>query len=121
MTIGGILLTLVTIRAFRRVKDGELRREGEGLYNFKEIKNVLGGAGIFGIVIIAGSLARAVSNMDGSIGLFFILFLCITIQYSVALALPEFILLIYGKFKFNSFIISRTNLRPNKKGKKVRF
>ncbi|WNF22745.1 hypothetical protein [Mesobacillus jeotgali] len=119
---GGILLLfLMTIRAFKRVKQGQLRKEGEGLYNIKETKNVLTGAGIFGIVMIAGSLSRAVSNMEGSIGMFFILFLCIILQYSIAIALPEFILLIYGKFKFKAFVISRRNPRSNKKRKADHF
>lgn len=119
---GGIfLLIMMTVRAFRRVKQGELKKEGEGLYNFKETKNYLTGAGLFGIVLIAGSLARSLSNLEGSIGMFFILFLCITIQYSVAIALPEFILLIYGKFKFKSFIIPPRNRQPNKKRRAARF
>jgi hypothetical protein len=121
MSGGVLLLILMTIRAFRRIKQGELRKEGQGLYNFKETKNVLTGAGIFGLVMIAGSLARSLSNMEGNIGMFFILFLCIILQYSISLALPEFILLIYGKFKFKSFIIARRNRRRTKKGKAVRF
>lgn len=121
MASGLVLLIIMTFRAFKRVKQGELRKEGEGLYNFKETKNILIGPGVFGLVMIAGSLSRAVSNMDGSIGMFFILFLCITLQYSIAIALPEFILLIYGKFKFKSFVISRRNPRSNKKRKADHF
>jgi len=121
MAGGILLLILMTVRAFKRAKQGELRKEGEGLYNFKETKNYLTGAGLFGIVMIAGTLARSISNMEGSIGLFFILFLCITIQYSVAIALPEFILLIYGKFKFNSFSVPPRNRQHNKKRKAARF
>jgi hypothetical protein len=36
MAGGFILLILMTFRAFRRVEQGELKKEGEGLYNFKE-------------------------------------------------------------------------------------
>jgi hypothetical protein len=117
MTSGLVLLIIMTFRAFKRVKQGELRKEGEGLYNFKETKNVLIGPGIFGLVMIAGSLARSLSNMEGNIGMFFILFLCIILQYSISLALPEFILLIYGKFKFESFVIARRNPHSKKKRK----
>lgn len=121
MAGGILLLILMTIRAFRRVKQGQLRKDGEGLYNFKETKNVLTGAGLFGIVMIAGTLARSISNMEGNIGMFFILFLCIILQYSIAIALPEFILLIYGKFKFKSFVLSRRNPRSKKKRKADHF
>ncbi|WP_079506462.1 hypothetical protein [Mesobacillus jeotgali] len=121
MTSGLVLLIITIIRAFKRVKQGELRKDGEGLYNFKQTKNVLIGPGIFGLVMIAGSLARSISNMEGNIGMYFILFLCITLQYSIAIALPEFILLIYGKFKFESFIVPQRSQHRNKKGKPVRF
>lgn len=103
------------------MEQGELKKEGEGLYNFKESQNLLIGPGIFGLVMIAGSLSRAVSNMDGSISMFYVLLLCIILQYSMAIAIPEFVLVIYGKFKFKSFIVPPRNRQRNKKRRAARF
>jgi hypothetical protein len=116
---GFVYLVISTIRAFRRAKQGELRKDGKGLYDFKNEKSYLSLPAIFGIVMIAGTLGRAVSGMEGSIGMFLILFLCVVIQYGVAMALPEFILLSYGKSRFKSFIVPPRNSVSGRKGKTV--
>jgi hypothetical protein len=115
---GFVYLAISVIRGFKRAKEGALRKEGRGLYNFQSEKSYISLPAIFGIVMIAGTLAKAVSGMDGSIGMFFILFLCVVIQYAVAMALPEFFLLIYGKSKFKSFIVPPKNA-VSRKGKTV--
>lgn len=107
---GFVYLAISVMRGFKRARQGELRKEGKGLYNFQNEKGYISLPAIFGIVMIAGTLAKAVSDMEGSsIGMFFILFLCVLIQYGIAMALPEFFLLIYGKLKFKSFIVPLRN------------
>lgn len=111
MAGGFVFLIISTIRAFKRLQQGELRKEGKGLYNFKSSKGYVSLPIIFGATMITGALARSFSDTAGSFGMFFILLLCVVMQYGIAMAWPEFLLLTYGKFKFQSFIVPRRKRR----------
>jgi hypothetical protein len=118
MAGGFVFLILSTIRGFNRVKKGELRQGGKGLYNFKGSKSFISLPALFGIALIAGSLSKAVSGMEGSIGMFFLLFLAMILQYVMAIALPEFFILLYAKSRFPSFIVPPRKV-SGRKGKTV--
>lgn len=111
MAGGFLFLTISTIRAFKRVKQGELRKEGKGLYNFQTSKGYVSLPIIFAATMIVGTFARSFSDAAGSFGMFLILLLCVALQYGIAMAWPEFLLLTYGKFKFNSFIVPKRQRR----------
>ncbi|WP_041580743.1 hypothetical protein [Bacillus sp. 1NLA3E] len=102
--LGGIILLIIsTMRAVRRVKQGELRKEGRGLYNFQNSKGYVSVPIIFGVTMLGGAAARFFSDMSTDITALAILFFAVLLQYSVAMALPEFFLLTYCKFRFESF------------------
>jgi hypothetical protein len=102
--LGGIILLIIsTMRAVRRVKQGELRKEGRGLYNFQNSKGYVSVPIIFGVTMFGGAAARFFSDMSTDISALGILFFAVLLQYSVAMALPEFFLLTYCKFRFESF------------------
>lgn len=118
MAGGFVFLFLSTLRGFNRVKQGELRQDGKGLYNFKGSKSFISLPALFGIALIAGSLSKAVSGMEGSVGMFFLLFLAMILQYVMAIALPEFFIMIYAKSRFPAFIVPPRKV-PRRKGKIV--
>jgi len=117
---GFIFLIISSIRAIHRVKQGKFRRGGEGLFNFKESKLYVSSPLIFGLIMFSGTFAR---NFSGSSdirkiipGLTFMLLLCAFVQYVMALAIPEFFLVTYCKFRFKSF-----NMEPIKRINKKRL
>ena len=104
--MGGIILLIAaTIRGFRRVKKGYFREGQNGLYDFKEKSTKL----FVGIYVIYPSVMTAIviyrSISDGSVQGVVLLIVAIFLQYSVSLALPEFYLLMYCKFKYKEFIV----------------
>lgn len=110
LLLGLVFLILSTIRGFVRAKNGEFRREGKGLLNVSESKGYVSLPIIFGAVVLGNLILRTFSDFDingVSFDVLFILFLCVLIQYSIAIALPEFFLLTYCKFRFGSFIIKK--------------
>lgn len=127
MARAGMILLLVgvgfliasTIRAIHRVKQGKFRRGGEGLFNFKKSKLYVSSPFVFGLVMLSGTFARSFSESSdmGKIipGLMFMLLLCAFVQYAMALAIPEFFLVTYCKFRFKSF-----NMEPRKRINKKR-
>ncbi|MGJ7922746.1 hypothetical protein [Neobacillus sp. LXY-4] len=100
---GVILLIISTMRAFKRVSQGELRQGGKGLYDFHNSKGYVSMPIIFGVTMFSGALARFFSDMSTDISALAALFFAVLLQYSLALALPEFFLLMYCKFRFESF------------------
>lgn len=107
MSGGFVFLALSTIRAINRVKQGELRKEGKGLYNFQTSKGYVSLPIIFAATMIVGAFVSSFSEVGGNLTMILILFLCVVLQYGIALAWPEFLLLTYGKFKFESFIVPK--------------
>jgi hypothetical protein len=105
MAGGFVFLALSTIRAIKRVKQGELRKEGKGLYNFQTSKGYVSLPIIFAATMLVGAFVRSFSDAAGNLTMILILFLCVVLQYGIAMAWPEFLLLSYGKFKFESFIV----------------
>lgn len=129
--LGGLVLTIfATLRAFKRVKQGEFRKEGNGLYKFKESKVEIGIPIVFGAVMITGAIIQLVSDPEiafvNMIEVLFFLLLCTVLQYSIALVWPEFLLLTICKFRFESFRIPKIkrkkliNHKVHKKGVKVK-
>ncbi|NMD71538.1 hypothetical protein HHO41_14640 [Bacillus sp. DNRA2] len=110
LVIGGIIyLVYSTIRGIKRVKRGEFRKGGKGLYNFAQSKGQISLPIIFGVTMIAGTIIRSLSDPSVLFGpliqLYFFLFLFVVLQYAIAFAWPEFFLFTYCKFRFESFII----------------
>ncbi|SHI72573.1 hypothetical protein SAMN05444401_1471 [Clostridium amylolyticum] len=120
LLLGGfIFLIISTIRAIYRVKQGKFRRGREGMFNFKQSKLYVSSPFVFGLVMLSGTFARSFSgsyDMRKIIpGLMFMLLLCAFVQYGMALAIPEFFLVTYCKFRFKSF-----NMEPRKRINKKR-
>ncbi|MGJ7922740.1 hypothetical protein [Neobacillus sp. LXY-4] len=102
--IGGILfLILSTFRGIKRVKIGELRKEGNGLYNFQNSKGYVSIPFIFGLSMFGGLAGRYSSELANDATVFILLIFSVLIQFATALALPEIFLLMYCKFRFESF------------------
>lgn len=119
MAGGFFVLVFSIIRGFSRVRKGHLKRNEKGLYSFSTSKNYLGMPFLFGLSLFGGLFAKAAAEMPdvSSIGeVFFALFLSFVIQYAIALAWPEFLLLAYSKFKFKSFSPSIPNRKKGKRG-----
>jgi hypothetical protein len=113
LCIGGLVyLVLSTFRGMKRVQKGEFREDGRGLYNFKQSKAYVSLPIIFGATFLGGAIARTLSDsqsIHGQIGsVYFILFLAVVLQYTIAFAWPEFFLVTYCKFRFESFQIPMT-------------
>ncbi|THE12415.1 hypothetical protein E1I69_11155 [Bacillus timonensis] len=128
--VGGLILTVyATLRAFKRVQQGEFRKDGNGLYNFKESKSQVSIPIIFGAVMIGGAIIQLASDaqtaVSSMIGVLFVLLLCTVLQYAIALVWPEFLILTISKFQFESFRVplkKRKNLsqKVHTKGAKVK-
>ncbi|WP_342437933.1 hypothetical protein NSS79_01010 [Paenibacillus sp. FSL L8-0436] len=120
MLLGGILfLILSTWRAVQRVKKGHLQRGGSGLYNYKESKSYISLPVIYLGAVIAGHMPKMFSDnssytsMEPAIALVF----CVVLQYAIAMAWPEFFLLVYCKRRFPSFHIQPYKQRKSKQQK----
>jgi uncharacterized membrane protein YidH (DUF202 family) len=104
LLFGGILfLVFSTLRAVKRVKQGELRNNGKGLYDFQNFKGYVSVPIIFGVTMLGAAAGRYFSDMSTDITVLIALLFCVVLQYSLALALPEFFLVTYCKFRFESF------------------
>lgn len=108
LCIGGLFYLIIsTLRGIKRVQQGEFHEDGNGLYNFKQSKTFYSIPIIFGATMIGGAIARTLSNSPSELAqagsVYFILFLAVILQYTIAFALPEFFLLTYCKFRFESF------------------
>ena len=103
---GGFLFFLLSIlRVVNRVKNGEFKETGRGIFNFKESKGYVSTPIIYAAAVFGGLLAKATPSMGlSSVGEVIVpLLLSILLQYAIAMAWPEFLLLAYCKKRFPSF------------------
>ena len=104
--IGILLLIILTIRGFKRLKNGEFRKEGKYLYDFCKSKRNIGAVTIFPIVLIVIDFFRSIqSNGYEILSSCFFLIICVVLQYILVMAIPEFYLLTYCKFKYSEFTV----------------
>jgi len=108
LLIGGIILLVISVlRGLKRVGNGELKQEGKGLYNFKESKVYASTPLIFSLISMSGVISKVLSGSEdkgaNSLGVVFILFLSFVIQYTIAIAWPEILLITICRFRFESF------------------
>lgn len=107
MLIGGILYLIIsTYRGINRVKKGEFKNGGKGLYNFQQSKGYISLPIIYGVSVIGGMLARSLSGTNGAFQIIEVLLpllIAVFLQYSIAMIWPEFFLLAYCKKRFTSF------------------
>jgi hypothetical protein len=119
LCMGGLIyLVLSTFRGMKRVQKGEFRKGGRGLYNFKESKGYVSLPIIFGATFLGGAIARTLSDSQSILGqigsVYFFLFLCVVLQYTIAFAWPEFFLVTHCKFRFESFQVTMTKRMKEK-------
>ncbi|WLR42815.1 hypothetical protein LC087_00800 [Bacillus carboniphilus] len=110
LCIGGLILMVIsTIRGIKRVQQGQFRQGGKGLYNLSESKTYVSLPIIFGVTMMGGAIARTLSDsaslLAQSASVYFTLLLAVILQYTIAFAIPEFFLVTYGKFRFESFYV----------------
>ncbi|EIT87197.1 hypothetical protein A374_01479 [Fictibacillus macauensis ZFHKF-1] len=111
LAIGGIIfLILFTIRGFVKMRKGDFKENGPGLYNFRESKFFFSLPVIFGVTLFVGTIIKLLSRLDTDLSktiqlTLFLLALAI-LHYALVLAIPEIILVAYCKFRFKSFIIA---------------
>jgi hypothetical protein len=120
LLLGGVLfLLLSTWRGVKRVQQGHLRKGERGLYNYKESKSYISFPVIYLGAVIAGFVPRMFSDSSGytSFEPVIALVLCVVLQYAIAMAWPEFFLLVYCKRRFSSFHIQPPNQRKSKQQK----
>ena len=104
--VGILLLIIFTIRGFKRLKNGEFRKEGKYLYDFCKSKRNIGAIAIFPIVLIVIAFFRSIqSNGYEILSSCFFLIICVVLQYILVMAIPEFYLLTYCKFKYSEFTV----------------
>ncbi|THF73926.1 hypothetical protein [Cohnella fermenti] len=103
---GLLLLAWSTRHAIRRLRNGQFREGGRLLYNFQKPQGSVNKPLIYGMALFGGILARNVV-VYGISEAYIPLALGTLIQYCMSLALPEFLLVAYCKFKFDDFILSR--------------
>ncbi|MEH7235820.1 hypothetical protein [Bacillus sp. JJ1562] len=109
---GGLVLTVyTTLRALKRVRLREFRKDGNGLYKFKESKFEIGIPIVFGAGMIASAVMQLILDSEivlvNMIEVLFVLLLCTALQFTITLAWPEFLLLTISKFQFESFCIPK--------------
>jgi len=108
--IGGglVYLVLSILRSIRRVQKGTFRKGGKLLYDFQTSKGHISLPFVIGATIIGGSITKALSNSSvlpyGMAEMYVILSISALLQYAIAMALPEFFLIAYCKFRFDSFL-----------------
>ncbi|KAA0548510.1 hypothetical protein FZW96_08030 [Bacillus sp. BGMRC 2118] len=105
---GGFLLMIVsTIRAFRAVRRGDLREDGNGLFQYTSRWLLSVVTAVIALIFISNYVVRflPVEVTNASFGAYFGLFLFAGIQYLMAMATSEFFLLTYCKFRYHSFIV----------------
>ncbi|MDQ0272734.1 hypothetical protein [Cytobacillus purgationiresistens] len=112
LLIGGLIyLALSTIRAIKRVKKGAFREEGTGLYGFSQSKSYVSLPIIFGATMMGGAIARTLGESSNTLAqsatLYKMLFFTVLIQFAIAFALPEFQLVTYCKYRFESYNLKK--------------
>ena len=128
VALAGIILMIIsTIRGIKRVKQGHFREGGDGLYDFKNSKGYISFVGVYSVVILVTILCKVINNYGNNImKVIIVLIPLLVVQYGVSIAIPEFYLLTYCKFKYDEFIIPvpkghkelyNRQLKVNKKSK----
>ncbi|WP_186577127.1 hypothetical protein [Aquibacillus kalidii] len=116
---GFILMMIFFIRGIKRVNSGELAKGGTGLYNFKDSKGSVSIPIIFIATLLGAVISKTLNKFDGDtsimIGIYLALFLAIVIQYSLAIALTEFLLLAFCKIRYDSFHVALPKKRRRRK------
>ncbi|THF73928.1 hypothetical protein [Cohnella fermenti] len=108
LLLGLVILVYCTYRSMIRVQKGMFRKGGRLLYDFQNKVGTVKVPLIGACVILAGSFARYASSEGVSSEMFQplgYLFICIVLQYTLSIVMPEFFLLTYCKFRFESFLI----------------
>lgn len=104
--VGGIVfLGLSTLRAINRVKQGHFKEDGDGMFDLKKSKIYIGVPLIFTLIVLGGIAAKSIADISFDGQMYGILFFAVLLQYTIAIALPEFFLVAYCKFRFKTFII----------------
>lgn len=102
---GLVYLVLSTLRALRRVKQGAFQKGGKLLYDFQTSKGHIGLPFVTGATIFGGSIIKSISSNGYGLGeLYVLLGAFALLQYLIAMAWPEFFLIAYCKFRFDSFL-----------------
>lgn len=106
---GLIFLVISIIRAVKRVKQGHFQKGQKGLFDFSNSKSYASLPIIFGVTMMAGAIPRILNDLNNpfssTIEFYIMLFLAVVLQFSLAMAIPEFLLLAYCKYKFPSFTV----------------
>lgn len=109
--IGLIYFVYIFIRLIYLIRKGEMGEQCEGLYERLISSKIAVGAGVsVPFVVISGKLARNLTNVMDSAGnkvgpLVMMLIFGFVINIIMVTFLPEFIILAYCKFRFESFNI----------------
>ncbi|WP_222599440.1 hypothetical protein [Aquibacillus kalidii] len=106
LMVGFMYLIISTVRGVTRFKHGEFKEGRSGLYNFKQSKGFVSIPIIFGVTILGGVIARGVSNMSevpNIVELIIPLVISFFLQCGIAMIIPEFFLITYCKFRYQSF------------------
>lgn len=104
--LGGIVfLGWSTLRAINRVKQGHFKDDGDGMFDLKKSKIYIGTPIIFTFIVLGGVAAKSLADIFFDGEMYGILFFAVLIQHTIAIALPEFFLVTYCKFRFKSFIV----------------
>lgn len=108
--IGILILIILSVRSVYRVKKGELRHGGRYIYKFSDLSSMKGVniSVIAGFTVAALVIIRTLSSMNNTGANYgtaiFFLIISVLVQYLMAIALPEFYLLTYCRFRFSNFI-----------------
>ncbi|PZD94574.1 hypothetical protein DNH61_16535 [Paenibacillus sambharensis] len=109
---GGILyFVLSLLRGIRRAGSGSFREGGQGLYNFRQSLVYVSIPVIFAVSVFGALIARSSSDLSLLTGqpvdAYMLLLLAAVLQYSIAVAWPEFVLFAYCKSRFPSFMMKK--------------
>ncbi|CAM4338998.1 hypothetical protein [Paenibacillus tarimensis] len=112
MLAGGILFFILSLfRGMKRAGSGAFRASGQGLYNFKQSAAYVSIPVIFAASVFGGLIAKASSDLllvtGQPVDAYMLLLLAAILQYSIAVAWPEFFLFAYCKMRFPSFTMKK--------------
>lgn len=123
--VGGLVYLLIcTIRGIIRVRSGYFRRDGKMFYDFKDrrTKIFVGIPFLYVAFMIGWTITRhsiTFSGPSADSGLYFALLIGLTLQYGMAMAIPEFFLLTYCKFRFTDFHVQPSFQMKNRKSQNI--
>lgn len=111
LILGGFILSVIsTIRSIKRVKEGALRKGGKLLFGFQKPQGKVNFPLIYTVTVFSGVVTRTLNKLPNkdfsrSISTISFLLICVVLHYLIALVVPEFFLMVYCKFRFDSFIV----------------